>query len=692
MLDKGAPRNEDLPFLINSKQEFQQVEIITNNIIKLSLDISQSSRIIKTQSLHHRKRRLHSKSYTSAKNQYIDSKPYHHFDKVGNWRELIINSNETLSNTSSVREGAKSSFTLSSCDVLSWIGDIAIGIPTQNFEVRFDTGSSDLVVFSSNSSHHLRGRDINESTHLTKSYKKNVLKEERSRHENNFELQLNEKMNNREFSTDIVYLTPTLKINNQSFAQALKHQESSSCRGVEGTMGLAFSEGAHKPNALVQNLQYVLEKPIFSMYLHRAFDNQSEKAAIVYEHPASLQSQLILGGIDHKLYEGCLAWHSLLGGESQPRQKERNRSSNKPEYWDFAISEVIFKTKGLHTNVSKYQVKNHQAIRARIDSGSVNIIAPNFAISFIANAIGGTCIVLEEDGSFSEKNIVSCERETTKQFGSTESIESFFDIVVVNCSINFPPLQFKAKDMKNRQEILYELKKEDLLLQIENELFGHEMVRKLNHKRKRSHQNNIIAFEDDESRQKFQNESYMDEKKFSDHIKQELCMLRIVPSHDPQALGWTLGDPFLNKYYSAYDVANQKVGFAKASNKMRNVLASSNVCKDDIFIDIMHNREHELGKEDSVIIRNDENRLTAHRKFHDGVHLILPLFLILLFIMLVTIYLQRLEKCGFLIQVNDYDEDDKGDSDDDNDEFEKPEDSSNARNINELHPLKTEFV
>jgi hypothetical protein len=60
----------------------------------------------------------------------------------------------------------------------------------------------------------------------------------------------------------------------------------------------------------------------------------------------------------------------------------------------------------------------------------------------------------------------------------------------------------------------------------------------------------------------------------------DVCLLRIQGDYSLQ--GWILGDPFLLKYYSAYDFGAKRIGFALASEN------SNDICDDDLSIDIGH--------------------------------------------------------------------------------------------------------
>lgn len=60
----------------------------------------------------------------------------------------------------------------------------------------------------------------------------------------------------------------------------------------------------------------------------------------------------------------------------------------------------------------------------------------------------------------------------------------------------------------------------------------------------------------------------------------DVCLIRLQQSNEIP--GWILGDSFLNKYYSAYDFVNKRVGFAPAAEE------SADICQKDLPMDVSY--------------------------------------------------------------------------------------------------------
>lgn len=432
-----------------------------------------------------------------------------------------------------------------------------------------------------------------------------------------------------ELARDTVHLTSNLQVLNQSFAQAMQHDETSSCGVGEGVLGLAFHTVSDKKYpSLIENMLNILETPMFSMYLNADYDdymsttiedeNPQELSHITQSRSISTHSQLIIGGVNHKLYDGCLKWHGLYDQvHLQPIPGTHNSTITNTEqyfsgYWDFGLIDVSMDRKSLYNPMTDRGTGTNQSIRARVDSGSTYIIAPNLAVASIAKKIGGKCMALEEDGSFHDHSEVPCKYDFTDKnrksimnnsTSTKQNKEGGFDIVVVDCLTSFAPLELVAKDL-NGENIFYKLEAKDLLLGFQDQT-QHRQLQELFSKRKRIHANGFFQYDQDDLQPEEEEMTVKRETK-------NYCMLRIVPSHEPSSSEWILGDPFFNKYYTAFDIREQRIGFAKAATKIKNSYDPSNICRDDVEIDIMHSSDHILGNTDLAISIEATTEIIGH--------------------------------------------------------------------------------
>jgi len=129
-----------------------------------------------------------------------------------------------------------------------------------------------------------------------------------------------------ELATDTIHFTPDANIQHHLFTQITNQQTKTSCGLGEGIMGLAFTKLSNQLYpSLVHNMELALKNPIFSIYfnLNKRHDSlsisintikDSNKPCISktkHRNSISMHSQLIIGGVNNKFYEGCPNWHDL---------------------------------------------------------------------------------------------------------------------------------------------------------------------------------------------------------------------------------------------------------------------------------------------------------------------------------------------------------------------------------------------
>ena len=303
-------------------------------------------------------------------------------------------------NTAATSGSQVGTLPLSNCHTIMWTGDIQLGTPPQTFAVDIDTGSSDLWVPSTKCDascleYPPDWRTYNETASST--YR--VASDNAALNAFSSEYVDGESMTG-EHAIDVLQLGPSVRIQDQVFAQVTSFGEYTSCSGEEGLLGLAFSEiSSHKFPTTISNLKSVLTHPIFSMYLDRTVDDypgslldhqhdeHESTTPKTAAHATSANSGLLLGSVDSQKYTGCLSWHEL--GQFKELSGATFRG-----YWDFKLDQVLFQGEEIP----------HSSL-ALVDSGSSFLLGPTDAVGRVAALAGVDCIAMDE---YDMPNFVDC--------------------------------------------------------------------------------------------------------------------------------------------------------------------------------------------------------------------------------------------------------------------------------------------
>ncbi|KAL7565023.1 hypothetical protein ACA910_020735 [Epithemia clementina (nom. ined.)] len=344
---------------------------------------------------HHRQRRLAHLNLSKKSNENAASVEEANTGAAAGVRSISLKERVQWRRAGDAAGNQAGTLPLSNCHTIMWTGDIQLGTPPQTFAVDIDTGSSDLWVPSKNcdeSCDEYPGWRKYDQT-ASKTYKP----ASDDPLENSFSSKYadGEAMKG-EHAIDILQIGDII-IENQVFAQVTSFEEYTSCSGEEGILGMAFSEiSSHNFPTTISNFENVLKNPIFSMYLDQTVDdypgnlqtpskNQSNNGK---EHAKSANSGLILGGVDHTKYDGCINWHDL--GQFHELSGETFKG-----YWDFRLDHVSFQNKDIpHSNL------------ALVDSGSSFLLGPNDAVGALAKLAAVDCLVMDENNM---PNFVDCD-------------------------------------------------------------------------------------------------------------------------------------------------------------------------------------------------------------------------------------------------------------------------------------------
>ncbi|XP_017106549.1 cathepsin E-B [Drosophila bipectinata] len=179
---------------------------------------------------------------------------------------------------------------LSNYDNFQYYGNISIGTPGQNFQVQFDTGSSNLWIPSSQCTSTSCMVHTRYSSYQSSTYKSNG---------SIFNITYGTGSVSGFMSQDVVSVAG-LVIRNQTFGEVTSESGTNFLNAsFDGILGLAFPMLAvNLVTPFFQNLisQNVVKQPVFSFYL------RNNGTTLNYG------GELILGGSDPKLYRGALTY------------------------------------------------------------------------------------------------------------------------------------------------------------------------------------------------------------------------------------------------------------------------------------------------------------------------------------------------------------------------------------------------
>ncbi|KAG5339932.1 ASPP protease, partial [Acromyrmex charruanus] len=248
----------------------------------------------------------------------------------------------------------------------SFFGYLSIGSYPQYFKVLFDTSSSNFWILSKNC----------RSNTLACSSKSNDMNYDDSKSttyipsNTSFDIEYNGDIISGYLSTDVTYFgfTDSITIQNQTFGKAISYKRQLPfIPNYQGIIGMGYSTSATGIPVLTNMVQQgLLLRPIFSIYMKREY--------VLFT--SEVVGELILGDIDSSLYVGKLT----------------NVNVTRKGYWQFNMNKVQLGNNTLCEN-------DCQAI---IDSSNVRISGPPSAIAVINKYIRTI--------SLSDPAIVNCKQ------------------------------------------------------------------------------------------------------------------------------------------------------------------------------------------------------------------------------------------------------------------------------------------
>lgn len=276
-------------------------------------------------------------------------------DKIAVERRNLRTSTETLEQEEHLEKGESES--IKDYSNAQYFGAVQLGSPPQEFQVIFDTGSSNLWVPKVGCTH--CGYSIFGKKHKYNHDSSGSYKEDGA----NFEIMYGSGSVSGFFSVDEVGLADDIKITGQRFAEV----QDAGGLGVayalgkfDGILGLGFTSISIDGTPTVfENAinQKVVDEPIFSFYLG---DNKP--------------GELTFGGYDDTKFEGDLTYVKL----------------NAATYWQIELDHI---KAGSYDSETK---DKDTPITAIVDSGTSLMVGPKSEVSKLASAVGAKANIMGE--------------------------------------------------------------------------------------------------------------------------------------------------------------------------------------------------------------------------------------------------------------------------------------------------------
>ena len=306
-----------------------------------------------------------------------DKKTYR---KSRNWRSLQLDDHED-----------NHVVKLSNCHQILYSGEIGLGSPeVQRFRVDFDTGSSDLWVISALCDDTC---DLYDTEEITLSKYDEAKSETYETLSASFRVDYadGEWVDGHHAKDTLTWAGYTVP--DTVFAQAFHLGDYDMCVVEDGVFGLAFS--SLSSNNLTSPLLHVMNSNVlphnvFSLFLDPQ-DDYDETNHFLGNNDNISSSRLIVGGIDTRLFDGCLAWHDVeKAGESGDEDLLLG-------FWGFALQNVhvTYIDDNGEEKLDTLQHENIEDKVAILDSGSTFIVGPLHSISIYLNKINATCYIEE---------------------------------------------------------------------------------------------------------------------------------------------------------------------------------------------------------------------------------------------------------------------------------------------------------